>query len=181
MQNLQIELAKFTGLVYKIRNIVPRKIILMIYNALVGSHLRYAIRAWGSCSPHLMNTLQAAQNKAIHALLFLPYTSNVQGCFSDLKILNVEHIFEHETAKLIHSVLFNYNPPAFSDFFALSTHRYTTRLRENSCFSIMKPKTELGKRSLKFFGIKLWITLPLSLKEISEPGKFNYEFKKLHY
>ena len=83
--------------------------------------------------------------------------------------------------KLIHSVIYNYNPPAFSDFFMLSTHRYSTRLRENSCFSIMKPKTESGKRSLKFFGVKLWIRLPLSLKEISEPGKFNIEFKKLHF
>ena len=181
VQNLQTKLAKFTGLVYKIRNFVPRKIIMMIYNALVGSYLRYAIRAWGSCSPHLKNTLQAAQNKAIRALMFLPYTSNVQACFSDLKILNVDHVFEHETAKLIHSVIYNYNPPAFSDFFMLSTHRYSTRLRENSCFSIMKPKTESGKRSLKFFGVKLWIRLPLSLKEISEPGKFNIEFKKLHF
>ena len=58
---------------------------------------------------------------------------------------------------------------------------YTAGLRENSCFSIMKPRTELGKRSLKIFGIKLWISLPLSLKEMSEPGKFNYEFRKLHF
>ena len=107
VQNLQTKLAKFTGLVYKIRNFVPRKIIMMIYNALVGSYLRYAIRAWGSCSPHLKNTLQAAQNKAIRALMFLPYTSNVQACFSDLKILNVDHVFEHETAKLLHSVIYN--------------------------------------------------------------------------
>ena len=178
VQNLQTKLAKFTGLVYKIRNFVPRKIIMMIYNALVGSYLRNAIRAWGSCSPYLKNTLQAAQNKAIRALMFLPYTSNVQACFSDLKILNVDHVFEHETAKLIHSVVFKYNPPRFSDFFEYSTHTYSTRLRQSSGFSIIKPKTEMGKKSLKFFGAKLWIKIPSFLKELSEPKKFNYEFKK---
>ena len=181
IQNLQTKLAKFTGLVYRIRNFVPRKIVMMIYNALVASYLRYGIGAWGSCSPHLRNTLQVAQNKTIRALLFLPYTSNVETCFSDLKILNVGHIFEHETAKLIHSVFYNYNPLAFSNFLELSSHRYNTRLRENSCFSIMKPKTEMGKRSLKFLGVKIWITLPIFLKEISELVKFNQEFKKLQF
>ena len=76
---------------------------------------------------------------------------------------------------------YKYNPPAFSDFFAISTHRYTTRLRQNSNFSIIKPKTEMGKKSLKFFGVKLWIRLPVFLKEICEPKKFNVEFKKLNF
>ena len=110
--------------------------------------------------------------------MFLSYTSDVQALFSDLKILNVKNVFEHETAKLIHSVVFKYNPPGFSDFFEYSTHTYSTRLRQSSAFSIIKPKTEMGKKSLKFFGAKLWIRIPSFLKEVSEPKKFNYEFKK---
>ena len=178
IQSLQTKLAKFSGVVYKTRHFIPTKILMMLYNALVGSYLRYGIRAWGTCSPHLRNALQASQNKVVRALLFLPYRSNVQACFADLKILTIENIYEHETAKLIHSVFYKYNPPAFLDFFLLSTHRYTTRLRQNSNFSIMKPKTEMGKKSIKFFGVKLWTRLPVSLKEISEPEKFNVEFKK---
>ena len=178
IQKLQTKLAKFNGLVYRLRNFVPRKILMMLYNALVGSYLRYGIRAWGTCSPHLRNSLQASQNKVIRALMFLSYTSDVQASFSDQKILNVENVYEHETVKLIHSVVFKYNPPGFSDFFEYSTHTYSTRLRQRSAFSIMKPKTEMGKKSLKFFGVKLWIRLPSFLKEVSEPKKFNIEFKK---
>ena len=178
IQNLQTKLAKFNGLVYRLRNFVPRKILMMLYNALVGSYLHYGIRAWGTCSPHLRNNLQVSQNKIIRALMFLSYTSDVQALFSDLKILNVKNVFEHETAKLIHSVVFKYNPPGFSDFFEYSTHTYSTRLRQSSAFSIIKPKTEMGKKSLKFFGAKLWIRIPSFLKEVSEPKKFNYEFKK---
>ena len=180
IQSLQTKLAKFNGVIYKIRNFVPRKILMMLYNALVGSYLRYGIRAWATCSPHLLNSLQAAQNKIIRAIMFLPYTSNVLTCYSDLKILPVEKVFEHETAKLIHSISYNYNPPAFSNFLPLSTHRYATRLRQNSIFFISKPKTEMGKKSIKFFGVKLWIRLPLTLKDMNEPKKFNSEFKKLN-
>ena len=178
IHNLQTKLAKFTGLVYKIRNMVPRKILMMLYNALVGSYLRYGVRAWGSSSLYLQNTLQAAQNKVIRALLFLPYMSDVSSKFSELKILSVENVYEHEVAKLFHSVCHNYCPSVFSDFFEISSHRYTTRLRQNSSFSLIKPKTEFGKKSLKFSGVKIWFKLPLNLKEEPEPKTFNLEFKK---
>ena len=87
IQSLQTKLAKFSGVVYKTRHFIPTKILMMLYNALVGSYLRYGIRAWGTCSPHLRNALQASQNKVVRALLFLPYRSNVQACFADLKSL----------------------------------------------------------------------------------------------
>ena len=180
IQTLQTKIARFTGLVYKIRNFVPRKVIMMLYNGLVGSYLRYGIRAWGSSSSYLQNSLQSAQNKVLRALLFLPYTSNVSSKYSELKILNVQSIYEHEVAKLLHSVRHNYCPSAFCNFFEMSTHRYATRLRQNSSFSLMKPKTEFGKKSLKFSGVKIWFKLPLNLKEEPESKRFNVEFKK-HY
>ena len=61
IQNLQTKLAKFTGVVYKIRNFVPRKILVMLYNSLVGSYLRYGIRAWGSSSPNFRNTSSSSK------------------------------------------------------------------------------------------------------------------------
>ena len=70
LQNLVTKLSKANGVFYKIRNLVPRKIILLLYNALVGSYLRYAITSWGSCSPTLLSALQAAQNKIIKTIFF---------------------------------------------------------------------------------------------------------------
>ena len=45
----------------------------------------------------------------------------------------------------------------------------------------MKAKTELGKKSLKFSGVKMWAKLPLSVKNIPESKKFNKEIKKALY
>ena len=143
---------------------------MMLYNALVGSQLHYDIRSWGSSSPNLQNTLQAAQNKVIRALLFLPPSSDVSQKFSELRIQNVQNILEHEVAKLIHSVYYKYCPPAFSDFFEVASHKYATRLRQHSFFSLMKPNTEFGKKSLKFFGVKIWFKLPSVIKEIPKQG-----------
>ena len=88
LQNLQTKLAKFSGMIYKIRNFAPRKVIMMLYNALVGSCLRYSIRAWGSSS-HLQNALESVQNKIIQAILFLPYDSDPKPGYLELKVLNM--------------------------------------------------------------------------------------------
>ena len=65
VQNLHVKLSKFTGVVYKIRNFVPQKIIMMLYNALIGSYLRYGIRSWGTCSATLIDDIKSAQNKIV--------------------------------------------------------------------------------------------------------------------
>ena len=87
-------------------------------------------------------------------------------------------MYNHETLKLIHSVNYNYNPPAFSNFFKLTTHCYSTRLQQNSKYSLSKPNTEFGKKSLKFSGVKLWLAIPSTLKQLPQQKVFNYEYKK---
>ena len=98
--------------------------------------------------------------------------------FNHLKILNVENIYKHEVVKLIHSVHYNYCPPAFHNFFELSSHTYSTRLKQNSSYALSKPKTDLGKRSLKFSGVKIWSKLAQSVKDHSERKKINSAFKQ---
>ena len=170
---LKSKLAKITGMFYKMRYYTPRKVLMLVYHALVGSFLRYGIGAWGSCS----SQLQTAQDKVIRALLFLSYDSDTNSGLSQLKILNVKNIYKHEVVKLIHSVHFKYCPSAFSNFFEMSSHTFPTRLRETSVFSLSKPRTELGKKSLKFSGVQKWFDLPSHLKDIQEPKKFNKNFK----
>ena len=97
--------------------------------------------------------------------------------FTFLKVLKVENVYQHEVAKCIHSVRYNYSPDAFKNFLLLSTHSYATRLRQNSHFSLTKPSTEFGKKSLRFSGVKIWFKLSQEVKEISDPKKFNNAVK----
>ena len=179
LQNLVTKLSKANGVFYKIRNLVPRKIILLLYNALVGSYLRYAITSWGSCSPTLLSALQAAQNKIIKTIFFKPFDVDISSDYPHLKIFNVENVYTHEVNKFIHSVYYQYSPDAFFNFFGRLSHSYSTRLNENTYFTTIRPKSELGKKSLKFSGVKQWNKLPSSLKEITEPERFNKEIRKL--
>ena len=160
---LQTKLSKFSGLVYRIRTLVPKKIIIMLYNALVGSYLRYGITSWGSSQSYLIKNLQSTQNKIIRNLQFLPSTAHLSAdMFNHLKILNVENIYKHEVVKLIHSVHYNYCSPAFHNFFELSRHTYSTRLRQNSSYALSNQKLILAKDPSSFLELKFGQNLRIS-------------------
>ena len=178
VQNLLTKLSQANGIFYKIRNLVPKNILMLLYNALVSSYLRYAVPAWGSCSSTLLGNIQTAQNKILRTILFKYSDTDISSGYTQLKILDVESIYAHEVTKLIHSVYYQYCPAVFSNFFERSTHTYSTRLNQNTYYKAIKTKTELGKNSIKFSGIKQWNKLPPYLKEFPESKKFNKEFKK---
>ena len=178
LQNLLTKLSKANGIFYKIRNLVPKKILLLLYNALVDSYLRYSMMAWGSCSSTLLDTLQAAQNKILRTIFFKPLDFDISSLYSEQKIFDVKNIYIHEVNKLIHSVYYQYSPDAFLNYFEQILHNYSTRINESTYFITTRPKSELGKKSLRFSGVKQWNKLPSSLKEIAEPKIFHKEFRK---
>lgn len=145
----------------------------------MGSYLRYGIGSWGSCSATLFDEIKSAQNKIVKALLFLPYTADATSGYSQLGMLRVEDIYKLETIKLVHSIYHKYCPSAFSNFLSFPSHTYSTRLKQNQCFSLSKPRTNLGKRSLKFSGVKIWSELSQNIKMISEKKKMSALVKEL--
>ena len=120
------------------------------------------------------------QNKIVKAILFLPYISDAGSGYLQLKMLKVEDIFKLETTKLVHSIYHRYCPPAFSNFLPFPSHSYSTRLRQNKCFSLSKPKTNFGKRSLKFSGVKIWSQIPQEIKLTLEAKKMNILLKSMY-
>jgi len=57
-------------------------------------------------------------------------------------------------------------------------HKYNTRQKDD--FHIDAIKTEIGKRSIKYKGSKLWNDLPAELKEISHFNLLNINLKTIY-
>ena len=47
IKNLSLQVARYSGLFYRIRNLVPNHILLMLYYSLVYSRIQYGIILWG--------------------------------------------------------------------------------------------------------------------------------------
>ena len=60
---LVTKLSQVAGVLYKIRDILPMKSRITIYNSLAGSYLNYGIVSWGSATLSTLNKLKTMQNR----------------------------------------------------------------------------------------------------------------------
>ena len=62
---LQSKIARSIGILFKLRQFMPRSVLLMLYCSFVHAHLLYALPIWASTYPTYLKRLQVLQNKAI--------------------------------------------------------------------------------------------------------------------
>ena len=159
---------------YGVRSYLPVDARLLVYNTLVASYLQYSITACGTCSSSTLNKLQKLQDRIVRYMTYSPPHTNLDLKYKALKIMKIHELHFHETAKVMHH---NQMPIAFQDYFQVIGHSYNTRTRSNAGFSIPRPRTERGKKSLKYSGIKVWAAVPERMKNMSHKS-FKYHFKK---
>ena len=109
-------------------------------------------------------------------MTFSPPHSNLDLKYKALKILKVNELHFYETAKFMHRIYHNQMPLAFQDYFQVIAHSYNTRTRSNVGFIIPRPRTERGKKSLKYTGVEVWADVPDFMKSMSH-SSFKYRLK----
>ena len=62
--NLSHKMSKAIGVMNRLKEFLPKKILKMIYNSLVNSHLNYGILLWG----HQSESISKLQKKAIRII-----------------------------------------------------------------------------------------------------------------
>ena len=177
IEYLITKLSQAAGVIYKLRKYLPYHAKMLIYDSLAASYLRYSISAWGNTTQSLLARLKSAQNKIIRYMTFSPPMSNVEDKYKSLKILDIQNLYFFEVAKFMHSVFHKKTPNAFGDYFHTISHSYNTRNKQANTFSLPQPRTERGKRSLKYNGIEIWAKVPEQLKNL-EPKQFRFQLKE---
>ena len=177
IEYLITKLSQAAGVIYKLRDCLPLKAKMLIYDSLAASYLRYSIPAWGNTTQTVLGRLQSAQNKIIRYLTYLPPMTNVSDKYKSLKIMDTQSLYFFEVAKFMHSVYHKYIPNAFDGYFQTISHQYNTRNKQMHSFSLPQIRTERGKRSLRFKGIEIWGKVPQHLKSL-EPKQFSSKLKE---
>ena len=173
---LKTKLSQAAGAMYKIRKYISIDTRLVLYNSLFASYLQYGILAWGSASPTSINSIQSLQNRIVRYMTFSPPFSNVDSKYKSLKILRVQDLYRYESAKFMHSVCLEYSPMHFQTYFQAIDHNHDTRTKRNVGFAIPQPRTERGKKSLRYTCVKSWASIPEFLKS-TPPKMFKYRLK----
>ena len=64
------KLSSVCGVISKVRHYLDRKSLMLIYNSLIESRLRYGILSWSTAARKQLNRLKVLQNKALRFIHF---------------------------------------------------------------------------------------------------------------
>ena len=167
---LASKLSCSVGVISKLRYYTDTQTLLQVYNSLVGSHLNYALIAWGSASKTTLQPLRVLQNRAIRFISRASIYHRLDIDFLNLRILKLDDLYKLALSKFMYLYYHDKLPDYFSEFFAVAkvTHRYETRsrLNPNINFRPIDCNKVSMQRLIRFTGPKTWEEIPLRIREL---------------
>ena len=147
------KLGRYTGILSKLKHLLPTYILRTVYNTLFIPHLTYRILAWGFD----LNRLYKIQKKAIRIITNSKFNAHTSPLFKQQNLLNLYDLFSFNVIKFYFNYLHNDLPPFFQSFSITSCaeiHNYNTRQRNKLCTNRTSKVKYLLKNVLE-------ITLPM--------------------
>ena len=164
VSKLCTKLSSVCGVLSKVRHYLDRPSLMLIYNSLFDSRLRYGILAWGTASEQQLSRLRVLQNRAIRFITFPSFRTSVSPLYSALKILPLNELLFLQKGIFMHSLQYNNLPFVFSSYCHKPLHEYATRYKTQQNYVLPCPTTNRGQRSIKFTGPQAWVEVPKQLK-----------------
>jgi hypothetical protein len=149
------------------KHFLPQKVKILLYNALVKSHLEYCITVWGGATDSLLKPLEVLQKRAIRAVCAGKYNSHTDPLFHYLEQLKLKDLYHISCAQLGHDILNELIPRSIFELFPVLTTTKDTRSSKDQNFIIPYCKSEQLIRFPQVQIAKIWNGLsPPDLKGV---------------
>ena len=159
---------KFLYRKQKYLNLHTKKLLVM---SLIQCHFDYACSFWyPGLTQFLRNRLQTTQNKIIRFVLKMGPRSHIgEDAFKAVGWLPVSKRVDQIILNHVFKIKSGTSPDYMAEQFtpASSVHSYSTRFRQNGCFSLPKAKS-FGMKSFSYRWCILWNYLPNSIQVIQD-------------
>ena len=121
------KLSSVCGILSKVRYVLDRNSLMLIYNSLIESRLRNGILSWCTASNQLLDKLRVLQNKALRFIDFSPIGTTILPIYAQFKVLPLNYLIDLQIANYMYSFSNNLLPSAFSSYCVKPAHKYATR------------------------------------------------------
>ena len=194
------KISRNSGIIYKLKGIVPESVLKILYNSFIQSNLNYCSSVWGLKSKNSVEPLFRAQKKAIRAIenrfnAFF-YNKETGECpchtkeiFGRNKLLTVHNLIAKNCLATMQRTLTGFCPLPIKNLFTISPTTPTRLRRDHKFFVVPYNRLKSVDNSISFMGPKFYNLIVNAInKEIlancssyKEPlmqNKFHNTFKK---
>ena len=177
IQKITSSISRSLGILCKLKDMLPFKTLLVLYNALTLPHISYCNTVWGNSTKSNTNIILHLQKKAMRICTGSHYLANTDPLFHQLNTLKVNDINVIQTACFMYRFSVNLLPSNFNDIFSYNRniHNYPTRISNN--FHITNPRISLTHRSIRHHGPDIWNSLPEHIKQSKSLSTFKTKVK----
>ena len=178
IHNIHTSMSRNTGILYKLKEFLSERSLLILYNSLVLSHINYCNIIWGNCSTTKLNSLLLLQKRAVRTITNSCYLSHTEPLFHRLKTLRIKDIHTLQTGIFMYKYTHNQLPPLFHNIYNLNSNIHTYPTRHSLDYHLENPKIILAQKSIRHHGPDVWNSLPHNLKQCSTLYSFKASLKK---
>ena len=112
-EHISTKISKIIGVIYRLKDIYPQSVLLMIYNTLILSHMNYCLLSWGSkmVNDHPLHLLQ---KKAVRLVTNSDYVSHSEVICRNHGLLRLPDMFRFALWKFYFKLMNNTLPLYFN-------------------------------------------------------------------
>ena len=113
INKISIKISKSIGILYRLRDIYPRAVLVNLYNALITPHFNYCTLYWGSVVRE-NHSLHILQKRASRPITIIKHISHTKPLCKELRVLKVFDMFYVAVWKFCNKLMHNNLPAYFS-------------------------------------------------------------------
>ena len=111
ISSLRTKMARYIGIMYKLKHLLPLKTRIQIYHSFVQSHINYCSLVWGFCAKSHIETIFRAQKKGMRAVIpgYIQYrymdgvtAGHTKPFFNNFGILTVQGVIVTNSLLFMH-------------------------------------------------------------------------------
>ena len=167
-QVISKKISRSIGIMYRLRNFLPRTTMTSLYYSLVFPYLNYCIQVWGKTYQYHLRKIEILQKRAIRIVNNAEYYSHTLPLFKLSRVLKFPDIYKFSVA------VYMYKNSSDDQFTRL--HSYNTRGRDNLLSGFQR--LTVTQQSLTFRGPNIWNNIPDEVKDQPNIKLFKKYLKK---
>ena len=173
-----MKLSQAAGVIYKVRNLLSKNALMLLYHSLVGQKLRYGLICWATASNFLLNKINVLHDKIVRYITFSKACSRAWPIYCTLEVLPLSILIDLERGKIMYKFQNRMLPKVFDEYFKKPRHQHATRYAIQNNFEQVRTCTSKKGTLMKFIGPKLWSEIPLEIKNTPHLNTFKSKYQK---
>ena len=178
------QISKVIGIMNKLKNYLPLKVLRTIYQSLIQSNILYGLIIWGKINSNQQhNRIQALQKRAIRIICGKKYNAHTDPLFKSQNILKFYDLYKLQGIKLYGNIIDKKCPKYLQNSIQInsSVHEHTCNARHASNIYRQHASSRYDAMCLSQKLYETWNSLPAQLRQIRDnisTNRFIVQVKK---